>query len=183
MPPWLENCSNLIRGWPSIQPRVPWLSSRVKMETWIPLVQPSPLPPPIRTSWRVGFTSVAQRNGTWCDTKPRFALKDNKTAWPKQLPHRGGRCGGTRPDWARSPSCSQVHHYHHATDGWNITEDDPHLKWDVRSTTEADPIPSASCSIIADSPSLRISFGRPHHGYRSFSTCRCRFVLNRRSLA
>ena len=68
---------------------------------------------------------------------PFRLLKDNKTAWPKQLAAIVV-VDAAAPDQTglALPHVPKCIIDHHATDGWNITEDDLHLKWDVRSTTE-----------------------------------------------
>ena len=68
---------------------------------------------------------------------PFRLLKETMTTWPKQL---AGIVvvDAAAPDQTglNLPNVPKCIIDHHATDGWDITSDDLHLKWDVRSTTE-----------------------------------------------
>lgn len=68
---------------------------------------------------------------------PFRLLKEAKTAWPKQLAAIVV-VDAAAPDQTglHLPNVPKCIIDHHATDGWDITSNDLHLKWDVRSTTE-----------------------------------------------
>jgi nanoRNase/pAp phosphatase (c-di-AMP/oligoRNAs hydrolase) len=68
---------------------------------------------------------------------PFRLLKETQTGWPKQLAAIVV-VDAAAPDQTglHLPNVPKCIIDHHATDGWDITSEDLHLKWDVRSTTE-----------------------------------------------